>query len=196
MNVKKAMEKRTNLLKAYFRNDDSLLVGYDGDEVERPITVASDLNNLVSFVCSKREIKEDECKVVMGVDGGQGKIIVTASIIPDNEKDGSERAKEANQKDRFKSTGAKRTMVIARVDDVPECYENLEIVLKKLELPNLGKDFALVCDVKLIDILTSLQGCSAMYPCPYCWDVKSTKKGNPQTKEAHGKRVHQELSEI
>ena len=28
------------------------------------------------------------------------------------------------------------------------------------------------------------------------WDIKSTKKGNPQTKEAHGKRVHQELSEI
>ena len=177
MNVKKAMEKRTNLLKAYFRNDDSLLVGYDGDEVERPITVASDLNNLVSFVCSKREIKEDECKVVMGVDGGQGKIIVTASIIPDNEKDGSERAKEANQKDRFKSTGAKRTMVIARVDDVPECYENLEIVLKKLELPNLGKEFALVCDVKLIDILTGLQGCSAMYPCPYCLGCKVDEKG-------------------
>ena len=56
---------------------------------------------------------------------------------------------------------------------------HLEIVLKKLELPKLEKDFALVCDVKLIDILVGLQGCSAMYPCPYCLGCKVDEKGKP-----------------
>ena len=33
------------------------------------LKVATDLNNLVRIVCSEREIEEDKCKVVMGVDG-------------------------------------------------------------------------------------------------------------------------------
>ena len=120
LNVRKALEKRTNLLKAYFSTEEAVMVGKDGEDVNMPITVASDLNSLIKMVCAKRDVDEEKCKVVMGVDGGQGKLIMTASIIPDEEKVRSERAKEANEKDRLKSTGAKRTLIIARVDDVPD----------------------------------------------------------------------------
>ena len=103
----------------------------------------------------------------------------TGSIIPDGEKVRSERAKEAMEKDRLKSTGAKRTLIIARVDEVPECFENLEIIMNRLKLKQVKKEFALVCDVKLIDILVGLQGCSSMYPCPYCMGCKVDDLGNP-----------------
>ena len=172
LNVRKALEKRTNLLSAYFETKEADLVGKEGEEVKRPVTVATDLNNLVKMVCAKRNIDEETSKVVLGVDGGQGKLIITASIIPEGEKEKSERAKEANEKDRYKSTGVKRTLIVARVDEVPECYENLEIVISRLKL-------ALVCDVKLIDILVGLQGCSSMYPCPYCLGCKLDESGKP-----------------
>ena len=178
LNVRKAMEKRTNLLKAYFQTEEAEMVGKDGENVTMPITVASDVNCLIKMVCAKRNIDEDNCKVVMGVDGGQGKLIMTASIIPDGEKERRERAKEKDEKDRLKSTGAKRTLLIARADEVPECYENLEIIMSRLKLKKVHKEFSLVCDIKLIDILVGLQGCSSMYPCPYCMGCKTDDFGN------------------
>ena len=188
LNVKKALEKRSNLLSAYFETEEADLIGKEGEDVKRPVTVAKDLNNLVKMVCSKRDIDEDKSKVVLGVDGGQGKLIITASIIPDDEKERRERAKEANEKDRFKSTGVKRTLVVARVDEVPECYENLEIVMNRLKLRKLSKQFALVCDVKLIDILVGLQGCSSMYPCPYCLGCKLDESGKPTNQKGTFKK--------
>ena len=112
-NVRKAVKKRTDLLDKYFETKRGTLVDKDGESVEMPITVVKDLNVLVKLVVDKREINEEKSKVVLGVDGGLGKLIVTASIIPEGEKEKRERAKEAKEKDRYKSTGVKRTMVIA-----------------------------------------------------------------------------------
>ena len=179
LNVRKALEKRTNLLSAYFETEEADLIGKEGEEVKRPVTVATDLNNLVKMVCAKRDIDEETSKVVLGVNGGQGKLIITSSIIPEGEKERKERAKEANEKDRCKSTGVKRTMIVARADEVPECYENLETIMNRLKLRSLSKQFALVCDVKMIDILVGHQGCSSMYPCPFCLGCKLDDSGKP-----------------
>ena len=178
-NVRKAVKKRTDLLDKYFETKRGTLVDKDGESVEMPITVVKDLNVLVKLVVDKREINEEKSKVVLGVDGGLGKLIVTASIIPEGEKEKRERAKEAKEKDRYKSTGVKRTMIIARVDEVPECYENLEILMTRLRLRRFSKQFSLVCDLKLIDILVGLQGGSSMYPCPYCLGCKVDSEGKP-----------------
>ena len=86
-NVRKAVKKRTDLLDKYFETKRGTLVDKDGESVEMPITVVKDLNVLVKLVADKREINEEKSKVVLGVDGGLGKLIVTASIIPEGEKD-------------------------------------------------------------------------------------------------------------
>ena len=87
------MKKRTDLLDKYFETKRGTLVDKDGESVEMPITVVKDLNVLVKLVVDKREINEEKSKVVLGMDGGQGKLIVTASIIPDGEKGASKRSK-------------------------------------------------------------------------------------------------------
>ena len=179
LNIKKALQKRTNLLKAYFKTEEAQLIGKDGEEITMPVTVASDLNSLIKMVCATRGIDEDRSTVVLGVDGGQGKLIITASIIPHDEKEKKERVKETHEKDRLKSTGVKRTLIVARVDDIPECYENLSIIMERLKLKDVKKEFSLVCDIKLIDILVGLQGCSSMYPCPYCLGCKLDDEGKP-----------------
>ena len=179
LNVKKALQKRTNLLKAYFKTEEAVMVGKDGEEVRRPVTTATDLSNLIKVVCAKRGIDEEKSTVVLGVDGGQGKLIVTTSILPHDEKDKKDRLKEPEEKARLKSTGVKRSLIIARVDEVPECYENLETIMARLQLKKLKKEFSLVCDIKLIDILVGLQGCSSMYPCPYCMGCKLDDDGKP-----------------
>ena len=93
------------------------------------------------------------------------------------EKDSKERKKESDLKKRLKSTGSKRVMIVARVDDVPESYHNLKVVLNSLNLSEVHKDFRIVCDLKVMDILLGIQGCSALHPCPYCDGYKLSKKG-------------------
>ena len=141
LNIKKALQKRTNLLKAYFKTEEAVMVGKDGQEVTMPVTTAVDLSNLIKVVSTTRGIDEEKSTVVLGVDGGQGKLIVTASILPHDEKDKKERAKEPEEKDRLKSTGVKRSLIIARVDDIPECYENLQIIMERLQLKKLRIGF-------------------------------------------------------
>ena len=104
-----------------------------------------------------------------------------------------DRRKESELKDQYKSSSTYRVIIGARVDCVPECNHNLKVLLDALELPRLHKDFRIVCDLKVVDILLGIQSCSAIHSCPYCEGYKVNKlgiktnqkglwvKGNPRT---------------
>ena len=78
----------------------------------------------------------------------------------------------------MKSTGKRRAFVVARVDAVPETYFNLTQLLGTLNLTTLDKDFGVVCDLKVIDILFDLQSTSSRHCCPYCKGAKYDIKGD------------------
>ena len=78
----------------------------------------------------------------------------------------------------MKSTGKRRAFVVARVDAVPETYFNLTQLLGTLNLTTLDKDFGVVCDLKVIDILVGLQSTSSRHCCPYCKGAKYDIKGD------------------
>ena len=116
-------------------------------------------------------------KVVLSVDGGQSKLIATMAIVPKNEMDKKARMKQSNVRDRSKSTSTKRCLVISRVDQVPENYTNVTVLMSKLDLHELRKDFCVVADLKLVDIMVGIQSTSSMHPCPYCDGAKIDKNG-------------------
>ena len=66
---------------------------------------------------------------------------------------------------------------------VPENRANVKVLVDTLHLPTLQKDFKIVADIKLIDIMTGIQSTSSTHPCPYCKGVKLDKAG----KETNGK---------
>jgi hypothetical protein len=71
-------------------------------------------------------------------------------------------------KDDYKPTGQKRVLTVAKVDGVPETRHNMEIILTSLNLPDLGQDFQMVCDLKLCNIILGIQSCTALHGCPFC----------------------------
>ena len=176
-NLRKVLQQRSNLLDDLFQTEFSSVVDAKGEEVMMPITSAKHLSTLVHIVCEKRGYNEDDVKIVIGVDGGQGKLIATLAIIPKDEKDKQGRMAEEQVKDRSKSTSVKRCLVIGRVDSVPENYENVKVLVEKINIPELRKDFCLVCDIKLIDIMVGIQSTSSIRPCPYCNGCKIDKFG-------------------
>ena len=79
----------------FFVTIDSKARNSQGEEIEVPITSAKDLNTFIHLVCEKRDLKEDEVKVVFGIDGGQEKIIVTMAVVPNDSWSKEERRAEA-----------------------------------------------------------------------------------------------------
>ena len=182
-NLRKVIQTRTNLLEDFFTTDDASVKDAKGKSIKMPVTKSRDLNTLIMLVCEKRGLDEDQVKVVFGIDGGQNKLIVTMAIVPNIEKSGEERRKESEYRNRSKSTGCKRCLVVGRVDNVPENRANVKVLVDTLKLSDLQKDFKIVADIKLIDIMTGIQSTSATHPCPYCKGTKLDKFG----KETNGK---------
>ena len=88
--------------------------------------------------------------------------------IPDDE----------NVLSRFKATGQQRVFVIAQADGVPECRNNVEILLDSLNLPLLSQDYKLVMDLKMINIVLGIQTITSMFGCPFCESYKVDCDGN------------------
>ena len=157
--------------------EDSTVKDAQGEEIQMPVTMAKDLNTLIHLVCEKRGLHESSIKVVFGVDGGQSKLIATMAVVPNIEGSMEERRAEPELSKRSKSTGYKKCLVVSRIDNVPENRENVKVLIENLNLPELQKDFAVMADLKLIDIMCGIQSTSAMHRCPYCNGVKVDKTG-------------------
>ena len=176
-NLRKVIQERTNLCNDLFETEFSEVLDSNGESINMPITHAKHLNTLILIVCEKRGLCEDDIKIVLGIDGGQSKLICTMAIVPKDELDKKARMAQENVKDRSKSTSTKRCLVIARIDQVPENYTNVTILMSKLNLPELRKDFCVVADLKLVDIMVGIQSTSSMHPCPFCDGHKVDKNG-------------------
>ena len=118
-------------------------------------------------------------KTSLGLDGGQSKLIATLAIIPQNEKDKKGRMAEDLVKNRSKSTSAKRCLVVGRIDAVPENRTNIKVLIDKLDLPGLQREFCIIADIKVIDLMLGIQSTSSIHSCPYCTGNKVDKFGRP-----------------
>ena len=174
-NVRKAMKRRRNILAEYHETEFRTFEDDERGEVERPLTFINDLNAFIAAICEKRDHSEENLTIALGLDGGQGKLISTLTVSPEGEGNKAEREKTNN---RLKSTGTRRAFVAARVDGVPETYSNLTQLLSPLNLPALDKEFGVVCDLKVINILVGLQSCSSRHSCPYCQGAKRNENGD------------------
>ena len=152
-NLKKVDQQRTNLLEDLFETNPEDVSDGEGNIIKMPVTNTKDLNTLVHVVCEKRGVDPDNIKLMLGVDGGQGKLLCTLAIVPNNEKDKMGRMSQTNVKDRSKSTSVKRCLVVGRVDSIPENYSNITVLMSKMNLPALRNDFCVVADLKLVDIM-------------------------------------------
>ena len=58
----------------------------------------------------------------------------------------------------------------------------MKILLDSLDLPSLSKDFQIVCDLKMINIILGIQSCSSLFGCPFCEGFKVNSNGRPTNK--------------
>ena len=71
------IQQRTNLLEDLFETNPEDVSDGEGNIIKMPVTNTKDLNTLVHVVCEKSGVDPDNIKLMLGVDGGQGKLLCT-----------------------------------------------------------------------------------------------------------------------
>ena len=119
---------------------------------------------LLEFILQERDIEEQAVKWVnVELDSGQKRMLVVLQIgdgIANNVKD----------------TSTKRAIIIAFVDDIPETYDNLSIILDKLKVHLIKYNHKFVSDLKLGNILLGLMECGSRHGCPHCKGKKKQRR--------------------
>ena len=179
-NIKRIINEHINSLGDFHTADIATYKDKDGKDLETVPTTVTNITEFVQEIAKIRNIKRP--RVILGCDGGQDKVLVTAIIL----EEGEDLTEEDEQLlDAYKPTGKNRVLILGKVDGVPENRHNVELLLNSLNLPELEQDFQVVWDLKLIAIIIGIQTCLAMYGCPFgdCYKVdietgtQTNKKG-------------------
>jgi hypothetical protein len=137
---------------------------YVESEVERDLVFLKDPASFIEHVIQERGLNRDKVMVRIGLDGGQGSFKVVVSVFEtdyDPEISFSTKEGPGNM-----LTGANRLLVMAIAEDIQELYNNLRLVVEKLQLDKI--DFCMAADLKLINAYSGISSHSGKFACPYC----------------------------
>lgn len=158
-NVDAHLATRDKQLKSFF-----LVEKIADDDVgcDNTLVYCNDVVGFISFVVADRAISSPRVKV--GIDAGAGFLKFCLTIW---EEDDTSSRRTAN------FSGVKRTFIIAISPNLKERYENVKIVLEKLQIKQLDMAYTFSVDLKLANILVGIQSHGSSYPCVYCDCPKS-----------------------
>ena len=141
--------------------------------MKRRFVLTEELDLLLEFILHERDIEEEDVKWVnVELDSGQKRMLVVLQI-----GDGISNS--------VKDTSIKRAIIIAFVDDIPENYCNISIILDKLKVHLIKHHHKFVSDLKLGNIVLGLMECGSRHGCPHCKGKKNRdgvwEKGDPRS---------------
>ena len=113
--IKEKLRDRKRILDQLMNTKEMEFLNKDGDKIKTSFVYCEDITGLVNFNCDWRSNEKKDCELVVGVDNGKGKLIMTLNCVNKNEE----------TKQAFMSTGAKKGFVIGCAEKVPENYSNV-----------------------------------------------------------------------
>ena len=143
-NIRKIISDKIKSTAKFHESKKMIFKNKSGDYIETVLTKVTNLESFIEYILQKRGYDINQCEVVIGLDGGQKKLILTMNIIPYNENE---------VRDKCKASGNKRTIIIAKVDGVPENHNKLKVILDEMELHKIPKNISLSCDLKVVNII-------------------------------------------
>ena len=121
--IKEKLRNRKRILDQYINNEGIEFINKDGDKFKTSFVYCEDITGLVNFICDLRSIEKKDCEMVVGIDNGKGKLIMTLNCVNKNEE----------TKQSFMSTGAKKGFVIGCAEN----YSNVAMFFEKTQVEKL-----------------------------------------------------------
>ena len=86
---------------------------------------------------------------------------------------------EQESENKFMNSGVQKVLIIAIVEDIPEKYKNLRLVLEKLSLEDVN--YYIAFDLKCTNLLFGLSSHAGKKACLWCSGECTLDKGSLRT---------------
>ncbi|PAA83701.1 hypothetical protein BOX15_Mlig016295g3 [Macrostomum lignano] len=142
--------------------------------IERSVVFCRDVYAFLAHVSNSRGTAEMHQRVKLAIDGGGNSLKVCVSVTVDGRG-----CTSSAQFNRFMDSGVKKILILALVEDVKECYQNVSVLMSTIDISSIN--FTLACDFKLANIISGIQSHSSSHPCLYCegrppWEVPAQRR--------------------
>uniref|UniRef100_A0A1I8I002 PPM-type phosphatase domain-containing protein n=1 Tax=Macrostomum lignano TaxID=282301 RepID=A0A1I8I002_9PLAT len=141
--------------------------------IERSVVFCRDVYAFLAHVSNSRGTAEMHQRVKLAIDRGGNSLKVCISVTVDDRG-----CTSSAQFNRFMDSGVKKILILALVEDVKECYQNVSVLMATIDISSIN--FTLACDFKLANITSGIQSHSSSHPCLYCegrppWEVPAQR---------------------
>jgi hypothetical protein len=126
-----------------------------------PVIYCKNVTALADRILDDRKLSHQDVFLRVSIDEGQSFLKVSASLVIKNP------AKE--QKDDYKSTGVKRTFLLA-ISPVQEKYNSVAVLLSLIKLEDISPQYQVVFtqDLKCFNLVMGIGAHSSKHPCLFC----------------------------
>ena len=139
-----------------------------GKEEKRSLVYCKNLQDLTNYVLHSRDYSPQHL-VKLGIDGGGSFLKISLGIISTEEVDESKSPQQKSSRlltnSIARDTGVKRQLIVAIVEDVPETYATVKVMMDQIHVEDVS--FIISCDLKVAKILCGIQSHSSKHLC--CW---------------------------
>ena len=169
-NLKEKIRAHLNSLDNEFETKSKTFQTKDGKPLQSSLSKTKNVKEFIDHIVELRGIEKP--KLILGLDGDVRHLMITAVLKETDDFDD-----EDDVNDELMSTSSKRVLVLAKVDGVPETRHNIELMLNEMNLQDLGDNFQVVCDLKMMNILLGIQSSTSLFGCPFCEASKINEDG-------------------
>ena len=86
-NIRKIISDKIKSTAKFHESKKMIFKNKSGENIETVLTKVTNLESFIEYIVQKRGYDINRCEVVIGLDGGQKKLILTMNLIPYNESE-------------------------------------------------------------------------------------------------------------
>ena len=174
-----ALVESNNRLEDLFTAEEIHMVNKKDEEELKTLVYCNDVSQLVIRLLQHRGLDQSTADIKLGLDGGQGSLKVTLSIMDKDEriKTGRQTYAEGVGVKENTSGSTNKLMVLALLHDGPETYETVKILMEKLDFDSVPA--SITSDIKMLLLLIGKCGGNLTHGCVFCSAAKPlTEEGD------------------
>ena len=162
------LENLKEQLDEFYSVEQVEFISNQNEAIIRDLVYIKNPSDLILHIIKERGINPCVGFVQVSLDGGGGFLKVVVNVFEEQESE-----------NKYMNSGVQKVLIIAIVEDIPEKYENLRLVLEKLSLEDVN--YYIAFDLKCTNVLFGLSSHAGKKACLWCSGECTLDKGTLRT---------------